>query len=116
MQVTFHLDMEIYIFKKNHHPFFITKSRYIVYKGGCVDIRNKFLGSLYIKGNTETVEAMGVIRKFCKLHHHTNKQDIYCSILIQKLLILIDSSTEYLALSGRTIYKSLKEADPKAIW
>ena len=26
------------------------------------------------------------------------------------------SSTEYLALSGRTIYKSLKEADSKAIW
>ncbi|XP_056019668.1 alpha-N-acetylglucosaminidase-like isoform X1 [Ostrea edulis] len=26
------------------------------------------------------------------------------------------NSTEYLALSGRTIYKSLKEADPKAIW
>lgn len=36
--------------------------------------------------------------------------------LTVQCLTFLDSSTEYLALSGRTIYKSLKEADSKAIW
>lgn len=41
--------------------------------------------------------------------------DLYWSFCTMLFLYLV-SSTEYLALSGRTIYKSLKEADSKAIW
>lgn len=46
-----------------------------------------------------------------KLRYLTSNRD-----LTVQCLTFIDSSTEYLALSGRTIYKSLKEADSKAIW
>lgn len=46
-----------------------------------------------------------------KLRYLTSNHD-----LTVQCLTFIDSSTEYLALSGRTIYKSLKEADSKAIW